>query len=377
MSYLALSLTLGFLAVLIGTRYGERYLLASGIFARDQQKEDRPTLPTSGGVIVLFGFLLSITVYLGLSSFFELAADASLILAALSSVTIITLIGLIDDIHVNLKLIVKEEMDIDAEKIQFQFEERFERQLPHQKLAREFTAALDRSGTTDENMIREGLGQTSKMLFVLPAVFPLMAVGAGSWTMSFPYIGSVSWGVIYPLFLLPVGLLFVSNVVNMLAGTNGLAASLSFVTSSTLGVYALMNSEIEAALIAFSLAVSLLGFLYYNFYPASILEGDSLTYLCGAAMFSSIVIGNMERFGVLIFAPWIAEFLLKARSGFKAHSWGELQNDGTLKPLHEKNYSLTHPLMRRGLSERQVTLALTAVQTLICLSALFLFTTVM
>jgi len=374
MIYLATSLALGFLAVLVGTRYGERYLLASGIFARDQQKENQPTVPTSGGVVVLFGFLFSLTSYLGFSSFLDLGVNPSLILAALSSVTIITLIGLIDDIHVNLKLIVEEEMNIDTESIQFKFEERFDRELPHQKLAKEFTAALDRSGTTDENMVREGLGQTSKMLFVLPAVFPLMAVGAGSWVMSFPYIGTVNWGVVYPLILLPIGLLFVSNVVNMLAGTNGLAASLSMVAATTLGIYGLLNSEMEAALIAFSLAFSLLAFLYYNFYPASILEGDSLTYLCGAAMFASIVIGDMERFGILVFTPWIVEFFLKARSGFKAHSWGQLQEDRSIKPQHSKNYSLTHPLMRRGLNEKQITLALTGIETLICLAALTIFT---
>jgi len=90
MIYLATSLALGFLAVLVGTRYGERYLLASGIFARDQQKENQPTVPTSGGVVVLFGFLFSLTSYLGFSSFLDLGINPSLILAALSSVTIIT-----------------------------------------------------------------------------------------------------------------------------------------------------------------------------------------------------------------------------------------------------------------------------------------------
>lgn len=224
-------------------------------------------------------------------------------------------------------------------------------------------------------MLREGMGQLSKMIFVLPAVFPLMAVGAGSWVMVLPIVGEVYWGLLYPLVLLPIGLLFVSNVVNMLEGMNGLGASLSLVTSTSLGIFALMTGGTEAAVIAFSLSGALLGFLYYNLYPASILPGDSLTYLCGAAMFSAIVLGDMEKFGVFVFAPWITEFFLKARSGFNSHSWGELQEDGSLKPQNEGTYSLTHPLMRRGFTERQITAILTGFQILLCSAALYLFGT--
>jgi len=133
---------------------------------------------------------------------------------------------------------------------------------------------------------------------------------------------------------LPLGLLFVSNVVNMLAGTNGLSAGMSFIATG-LGTFAILNGKIEAALIAFGLAGALLGFLKYNWYPASILPGDSMTYLCGAGLFSAMVIGNMEKFGVFIFLPWFLEFFLKLRSGFRAHSWGTLEK-GKLKPQHRK-----------------------------------------
>lgn len=90
-------------------------------------------------------------------------------------------------------------------------------------------------------------------------------------------------------------------------------------------------------------------------------------------MFAAIVIGNIEKFAVFIFIPWFAEFFLKLRSGFQAHSWGLLQKDGSLEPRHEKTYSLTHPLMRRGLTEKQITLALAGIETLICATGLILF----
>jgi len=356
MELLAISVLLGFLTTLAGGPYARKYLLSSGIYGIDQQKESRPKVATSGGMLVLFGFIISTTAYLGLAEFYtSSSANITLVLAALSSINIIALIGLLDDIHVNGNKV--ETKDTPTEKL-------------WERLTNMFGDGVDTSG--DDLMDRTGLGQLSKMLFVLPAALPLITVGAGSWTMNFPVIGTINWGILYPLFLLPLGLLFVSNVVNMLAGTNGLSAGMSFVAALGLATFAILNSRIEAALIAFGLAGALLGFLKYNWYPASILPGDSMTYLCGAGLFSAMVIGNMEKFGVFIFMPWFLEFFLKLRSGFKAHSWGVFEN-GELRPQHSKNYSLTHPLMRRGLNEKQITLALIGLESLIVMLALLIF----
>lgn len=343
---------LSFLTVLFGTPYARKYLLSSGIYGRDQQKTDKPKLATSGGTVVLFGLLFSVTAFLGISSLFDTSVNVELVLASLCSINIIALIGLIDDIHVGKGIEAEsptdqllEVMDVFGSDVEFQ------------------------KGDID----RIGLSQFKKMMFVLPAVFPLMAVGAGSWTMYFPVIGAINWGIIYPLVLLPLGLLFVSNVVNMLAGTNGLSTGMSLIAAIGLGVFALLNNRIEAALIAFSLSGALLGFLMYNWYPASILPGDSLTYLSGAALFSVMVLGNIEKFGVFVFLPWIIEFFLKLRSGFDAHSWGILQPDGTLKSQHDSVYSLTHIFMRKGFNEEEITISLMLVQCLIVAAGLFLF----
>ncbi len=372
MIYLLAALALGFLVTLIGTPYARRYLLASGIISIDQQKEGKPKLPASGGIVVLFGFLVSITSYLGFSAFIELPdVDMAVTFAALNSAVLIGLIGLLDDIHIDLESFIQDELEVEDAELELHNILEVE-SLPHQNIIGRFTG--DFSSKESGDMVRRGLGQVPKMLFVLPAALPLIAVGAGSWTMHFPVIGAINWGLVYPFLLLPLGLFFVANVVNMLAGTNGLAASMSLVASTALGVFAYTNGNVEAALIAFSLSAALLAFLRYNFYPASILPGDSLTYLCGAAMFAAIVIGNMEKFGVFIFAPWFIEFFLKLRSRYEAHSWGILQDDGTLQPQHDKNYSLTHPLMRRGFTEKQITLTLAGVETLICVAGLLLFT---
>lgn len=341
---------LSFISVLIGVPYARRYLLSSGIYGIDQQKADKPKVATSGGVVVLFGLLFATTAFLGIGSLLDVSISVELVLASLCSINIIALIGLIDDIHVG--------EEIRTENPNNRFLE----------LIDVFGSDVRVSGEVD----RVGLNQFTKMLFVLPAVFPLMAVGAGSWEMGFPLIGVINWGLIYPLVLLPVGLLFVANVVNMLAGTNGLSAGMSMIASIGLGIFALANGEIEAALISISLTGALLAFLVYNRYPASILPGDSLTYLCGASLFSIMVLGDMEKFGVFIFTPWFAEFLLKARGKFDAHSWGKLEN-GRLVNQHDSVYSLTHVFMDRGFTEKQITASLMLVEALIVLAGLLIF----
>jgi UDP-N-acetylglucosamine--dolichyl-phosphate N-acetylglucosaminephosphotransferase len=370
MILLGASLLAGFLTVLIGTPYLEKYLLSSGIYGIDQQKEEKPKLATSGGIGVVFGFMISVTTYLGFYSLTKSSGiDISLVLASLSSVSVIALIGMIDDIHINLEKYIREEVEIDE--FRMELGESTKMRRPQISLERLRIGFLDEK--EDEDVHREGLAQNAKMLFVLPAVLPLIAVGAGSWSMTFPVIGTVNWGLIYPLALLPLGLLFVSNVVNMLAGTNGLSAGMSLVASTALGVFALMNGETEAALIAWSLSSSLLAFFLYNRYPAKILPGDSLTYLSGAAMFAAIVAGNMEKFGVFIFTPWILEFFLKLRSGFNARSWGKLREDGSLDSFHDRIYSLTHVFMHRGFTEKQITYSLMGIEAAISVLGLILF----
>ncbi|WP_414837751.1 hypothetical protein ACK3SF_05790 [Candidatus Nanosalina sp. VS9-1] len=370
MIFLAVSLALGFLTTFVGTPYARKYLLSSGIYGVDQQKKEKPKLATSGGISVVFGFIVSLTVYLGLISFSSApASNITLILAALSSVCIITLIGLVDDIHINIEKYVQDELEIEEFELDLSNEK--ESKTPFAKIWERITVFEENE--REQEVHREGLKQNLKMLFVLPAALPLISVGAGSSVMTLPVIGTIEWGILYPLLLLPVGLLFVSNVVNMLAGTNGLSGGMSLVASFYLGLFAYLNGETAAMLIAWSLTASLLAFMYYNFYPASILPGDSLTYLCGAALFAAMVIGNMEKFGVFLFIPWITEFLLKLRSGFQAHSWGILQDDGSLRPQHEKIYSLTHPLMNKGLNEKQITVALMSAEIVIGAVGILLF----
>ncbi len=71
------------------------------------------------------------------------------------------------------------------------------------------------------------------------------------------------------------------NAVNLIDGIDGLAAGVGLFASLTTLVAALLNGDIRLVLATGALGGSLLGFLCYNFNPASIFLGDSGSLLIG------------------------------------------------------------------------------------------------
>jgi UDP-GlcNAc:undecaprenyl-phosphate GlcNAc-1-phosphate transferase len=73
----------------------------------------------------------------------------------------------------------------------------------------------------------------------------------------------------------------VINAINLLDGLDGLASGTAFIVCVTMFAISLVSQNIGIALVSFMFAGSILGFLKYNFHPASIFLGDSGAYLLG------------------------------------------------------------------------------------------------
>jgi UDP-GlcNAc:undecaprenyl-phosphate GlcNAc-1-phosphate transferase len=96
---------------------------------------------------------------------------------------------------------------------------------------------------------------------------------------------------------IPVTVLWVvaiTNAVNLLDGLDGLAAGTSFIVSLAMFGISLLNQNIGIALISIILAGSILGFLRYNFYPASIFLGDSGAYFLGFILSVLPLLGSLK-----------------------------------------------------------------------------------
>jgi len=308
------------------------FLSAAQIVAVDLNKKKKPKLPASGGICVATGILTGILFYVGFKTFSPFHSspnsqtESIQLLAVISCILIVTLSGLLDDLNVKTKAIQ----------------------------------------TKDGMNVKVGFPQWVKPLLTLPAAVPLMVIQAGSTTMALPIIGIVDFGILYPILIIPIGFVGASNVVNMLGGFNGLEAGMGTVYTFSLGVFAWMAGRTQAAVLLLIACAALLAFLRYNWYPAKILPGDSLTYLLGSLVAAGLIIGNMERAGLLVMLPFIIEFVLKARSKLKASCLGKLRDDGKLDPPYGKKiYSWTHVMMNLDkLSEREVAVTMILVQIL-------------
>lgn len=327
--------------VLLSVPVFQRFFWNIGVTGIDQQKKGKPVLPTSGGIPVAISFFFGVMLLIALNTFFfkDSSLNLQLLLAATLSSLAIAVIGFFDDLHVKRVL---------------------------------------HKSSSDSTEFRAGLPQWSKPLLTLVAAVPLMAVKAGTSHIFLPLLGSIEFGALYALLLVPLAVVCVSNASNMLAGINGVEAGMLGVASLGVGLWSMQHGTIEGTALAFIGAAGLLAFLYYNWPPARMLPGDSLTYFAGAVFVSAAVAGNVEKFAFYAFLPWVVESFLKLRGKFAVRSYGDLQPDGSLKSPYAKVYSLTHAVMKlgerlgrskllsaKGFTEKQVALVLVGMEVLL------------
>jgi UDP-GlcNAc:undecaprenyl-phosphate GlcNAc-1-phosphate transferase len=119
--------------------------------------------------------------------------------------------------------------------------------------------------------------------------------------ISLPF-GSIQLGI----WSVPVTVLWVvaiTNAINLLDGLDGLAAGTSFIVCLAMFGISLFNQNIGIALTCIILAGSILGFLRYNFHPASIFLGDSGAYFLGFVLSVLPMFGELKgttTFAILI-----------------------------------------------------------------------------
>ncbi|KZL90083.1 MraY family glycosyltransferase [Clostridium magnum] len=73
----------------------------------------------------------------------------------------------------------------------------------------------------------------------------------------------------------------ITNALNLIDGLDGLAAGVAFISAVTIFIIALLNNRSEAAVLTVILSGAILGFLPYNFNPATIFMGDTGAQLLG------------------------------------------------------------------------------------------------
>ena len=132
---------------------------------------------------------------------------------------------------------------------------------------------------------------------VVAALIPVLS-GVVVTNFTLPFLGHIDLGgAAKPLTLL--GLVFLMNVVNFSDGIDGLAAGVCTISSIAFSIIAFDLGQNAAAILAALIAGASLGFLFYNFNPASIFMGDSGAMLLGYLLGCVIVQGTLKTNAVI------------------------------------------------------------------------------
>jgi UDP-N-acetylglucosamine--dolichyl-phosphate N-acetylglucosaminephosphotransferase len=285
------------------------------ILGKDQNKPGKPDVPRVGGLGVIFGLVFGLLMGVG---YLTMTNQSTVpLLAVLSAVLTISFIGLIDDLF-NVRQLLKATMP-------------------------------------------------------LLAALPLIAVKAGNTWMALPILGYVNLHLLYYV-VVAIGVTGASNATNMLAGYNGLETGLGVISAAALLFIAMYTDQLQVAIILIAMIAASLAFLRYNFYRAQAFPGNVLTYTIGAVIACAAIIGNMEKFAIILIAPYFLELLLKSRGRLKIVPWGTPRKDNTLKPSEGRVLSLPNLIMvLNRVTERKLVLELYLIQILVAVATIGVF----
>jgi UDP-GlcNAc:undecaprenyl-phosphate GlcNAc-1-phosphate transferase len=281
---------------------------------QDRDLHETP-LPRLGGIPVFLSFLIGVTVALSAGLHFPvLAADLPIrtFLTILVPGTLIFVFGLYDDIH--------------------------------------------------------SVGPFKK--FVVQGVAAIILFAGGLRILDLPVLFGarhLPWYIGLPITVLWV--IGITNAFNLIDGLDGLAAGSALFSTFVVLVAAISNGSSLVSLLTIALAGAILGFLRFNFNPATIVLGESGSLFIGFMLSALALEGTQKAPTVIAVAIPVVSFglpilettlsilrrLISGRSVFMADR----------EHIH-------HKLLQHGMSPRQVVIALYAVSALFALLSLFL-----
>jgi len=164
----------------------------------------------------------------------------------------------------------------------------------------------------------------------------------------------------YPLtFIIMIGL---TNAINLIDGLDGLAGSIVVTIALSFGTYFFLSGDMAFTFVAFALAGSVIGFLRYNMFKASIFMGDTGSLVCGFIIATMAIYfvesrvytsGPAIAIGILIIPIFdtLRVFVLRMFKG--------------VSPFHPDKNHIHHKLLSYGMSQLSVVFILVSLNLLI------------
>jgi UDP-GlcNAc:undecaprenyl-phosphate GlcNAc-1-phosphate transferase len=175
------------------------------------------------------------------------------------------------------------------------------------------------------------------------------------------------WFISLPLTILWV--IAITNAFNLIDGLDGLAAGSALFSTLVVFVVALLSGSVLVSLLSLALVGAILGFLRFNFNPATIFLGDSGSLFIGFMLSALALRGTQKAPTVVAIAIPVVSFglpiLETTLSVVRRFISGRPVFTADREHIH-------HKLLQLGMSHRQVVVLLYGVSGIFALLSLFL-----
>jgi len=214
----------------------------------------------------------------------------------------------------------------------------------------------------------KGVGPYLK--FTVQAVAASMLYAGGLRIINIPVVfgdrvlpGVVGWAFTV------IWVLAITNAFNLIDGLDGLAAGSALFSTMVVFVVALLNGPFLVEVMTIALAGSILGFLRFNFNPATIFLGDSGSLFIGFLLSALALFGAQKAPTIVAVAIPIVSFglpiLETVLSVVRRLISGRPVFTADREHIH-------HKLLQHGLTHRQVVILLYGVSAIFAMLSLFL-----
>ena len=176
--------------------------------------------------------------------------------------------------------------------------------------------------------------------------------------IAIPFIGSVNLPPVVSFIVTIIWLVGIANAFNLIDGVDGLASGAALFASLVILIISLAGDKPMMIVTALVICGALVGFLRYNFNPASIFLGDSGSLFVGFTLAALSVVGTQKATtAVAVITPILAFGLPVVDTGVtmtRRLISGHPVFQGDKEHIH-------HMLLARGWSQKHVVLVLYAV----------------
>jgi len=183
-----------------------------------------------------------------------------------------------------------------------------------------------------------------------------------------PGLGPIDFGLVISYLATLIWIVAFINAINLVDGLDGLAGGVVFFATATNLVVALVTGNTLAAALNAALGGAVLGFLFYNFNPATIFMGDTGSMFLGYALGTAALMTGRQKESTLasllvpviaLGVPFTDTLLAMVRRVV-----------GRRSVFAADRQHLHHRLMDLGLTHKRAVLTLYACSIVLCFAAL-------